>query len=274
MSAMPVWLAFLIGGLVGAGAVALVWRRAQRPPVDPTRSVRSGGDAPPDAPPLRPTAELVGAWVYFLRDHVRDAIGGLNNRLSAVSLQVETLRRRSPDAATREVVENIALEVSRASNITASLMSRVATDAPDRPPPVWRVLQEAPQRAARVLIVDSDESNRTAIARLLRSIGHEVWTASDGREAWDTLERDSVDCIVCDPRLPAVGGRALYEQTAERLPHLLRRFVFVTGDLTDPETHAFLESSGQPVIGKPYELESLLQGIATVLREAGVVRDT
>lgn len=269
MSAIPTWVAFLLGVLAGAVVMAVVARRgAASPPPE-----RLGDPARSETPPLRPTTELVGAWVYFLRDHVRAAIGGLNNRLSAVSLQVETLRRRPLDAKGAEAVEAIALEVSRASNITASLMSRVATDAPDNPPPVWRVLQDAPQHDARILVVDSDESNRVAIARLLRSLGHQVWTASDGREAWDTLERETVDCILCEPQLKAVGGRGLYEQATEWFPHLIRRFVFVTADLTDPGVHAFLEGSGQPVIGKPYELEQLLQAVATILHQQGVVDD-
>jgi CheY-like chemotaxis protein len=263
------WSGFAIGVVVGAVTVyALMrWLHGRE-----RRSATRSDDAsvnPSTAPPLRPTAELVGAWVHFLRDHVRDAIGGLNNRLSAIALEVEVLRRSSLDATQKAPIDGIALEVDRASNITASLMSRVSSDAPDTPPAAWGILRDAPKRPARVLVVEADESNRVAIARLLRSIGHQVSTAANGREAWESLEREPVDCVVCDPRLPSVGGRALFEQVGERLPQLTRRFVFVTADLTDPGTHEFLAESGQPVIGKPYELEDLLQGIATILQRAG-----
>jgi CheY-like chemotaxis protein len=265
------WVGFAIGVLVGAAAVYARMRGRpghDRGPAEPSDGVSV---APSEAPALRPTAELVGAWVHFLRDHVRDAIGGMNNRLSAIALEVETLRRGALDAAQKAPIDNIAREVDRASNITATLMSRVSTDAPDTPPAAWGLLRDAPKRPARVLVVEGDESNRVAIARLLRSIGHQVATAANGREAWECLERELVDCVVCDPRLPSVGGRALFEQVGERLPQLTRRFVFVTADLTDPGTHEFLAESGQPVIGKPYELEDLLQGIATILQRAGVV---
>jgi CheY-like chemotaxis protein len=266
------WVNLVLSGLAGAGVVVLVLLRVRRG----EDAARMESPAAPDepAPPVstaRPTAELVGAWVHFLRDHVRDAVGGLNNRLSAISLEVETLRRGGLADDHRETVEHIALEVERASNITAALMSRVSSDAPDSPPQAWRILRDAPNRPARVLVVESDESNRVAIARLLRSIGHRVNTATDGWEAWEILNKETLDCILCDPRLPTIGGRALYEQVGEQLPQLSRRFVFVTGDLTDPAIHAFLEASGQPVIGKPYELEDLLQAIATILEQAGVV---
>jgi CheY-like chemotaxis protein len=271
VAALLDWVDFAIGMVVGAVIVFAVFRGKRRASPPSETEAPQATLVTVNPTPVGPTAELVGAWVHFLRDHVRDAIAGMNNRLSAIGLEIETLRRGGLEHPHKTQIDTIAREVDRASNITATLMSRVATDAPDTPPPVWRVLRDAPERPARVLVVEADESNRVAIARLLRSIGHEVWTVSDGREAWDSLEREELDCIVCDPRLPTVGGRALFEQVGERIPHLARRFVFVTADLTDPHTHEFLATSGQPVIGNPYELESLLQAIATILEQVGVV---
>jgi len=47
--------------------------------------------------------------------------------------------------------------------------------------------------------------------------------------------------------------------------------VFVTGDYTRPESYEFLQRSGRPVIGKPYEIDELLAAVATVLGEVGVI---
>ena len=243
---------------------------------------RSGSDAPPpppDANRLRPaatgtgypTAEVVSAWVQFVRDHLREALAGLHNRFNAIGLTAETLRRGTLTEEQQEEVERILQEIKRATNITGALAHRISSEAPEIPPPAWHILRDAAWRPGRVLLAEADGSNRTVVARLLRSLGHEVTAVTDGREAWDVLTRELVDCVVCDPRMPSLGGRALYEQVEERLPEVARRFVFVSGDYTDPSTHAFLEQSGQPVIGKPYELENLLQAIATVLQEMGVV---
>jgi len=243
------------------------------------RTSRSRGSPPPHetgstdaaATSGQPSDELIGSWVQFVRDHVREAVAGMNNRLNAIGLNAETLRRGTLTDEQREVVGRIFQEIRQASTITGALAHRISSDAPEIPPPAWHILRNAAQRPGRVLFAEADERNRTVVARLLRSLGHEVTAVTNGREAWEELARDPVDCIVCDPRMPGVGGQALYEQVEERLPQHLRRFVFVSGDYTDPATHAFLERSGQPVVGKPYELEDLLQAIATVLQETGAV---
>jgi DNA-binding response OmpR family regulator len=51
------------------------------------------------------------------------------------------------------------------------------------------------------------------------------------------------------------------------MPNLVRRFVFVTGDFTTPDSRAFLERTGQPVVAKPYEVAELLAAVALVLRQ-------
>ncbi len=241
------------------------------------RTEGSGDAARSESPPSQrtdqPTAELVTAWVQFVRDHVHQAVGGLNNRLSAIALSVEALERTRLSDEQHGHTERVTHEIQRASKITSALAHRVSSDAPEIPPPVWRVLRDAAARPARILVVEADEGNRIVLARLLRALGHRVTAVVDGREAWETLSGETFDCIVCDPRLPGPGGRALFEQVEERLPHLARRFVFVTGEFTVPAMHAFLEGTGRPVVGKPYELETLLQAIATVLEEVGVVMD-
>jgi CheY-like chemotaxis protein len=251
-----------------AGIAAFVLLRVSRregPPLDPPA-------ASPDEAKVVPspaTVELMGSWIQFVRDHLREALAGLNNRFNSIGLTAEMLRRGALSKDQQAAVERIFEDIRWASNITAALAHRISSDAPDIPPPAWHILQEAAREPARIVVAEADDNNRIVVARLLRSLGHEVVVAADGREAWEVLARDPVDCVLCDPRMPTLGGRALYEQVEERMPELARRFVFVSGDYTDPGTHAFLEQSGQPVIGKPYELDNLLQAIATVLQEMG-----
>ena len=76
------------------------------------------------------------------------------------------------------------------------------------------------------------------------------------------MESKGADCIICDVKLPYLDGRTLFEQVEYSLPHLASRFLFVTGDYTNPSTLAFLKLSGQPYMGKPFELEA----VAVILR--------
>ena len=65
-------------------------------------------------------------------------------------------------------------------------MKNRSDDGDDAPRPAWetlvgqRVEGTAPQRIARILVVDDDAGMRRAHERMLRNQGHEVQCAEDG----------------------------------------------------------------------------------------------
>lgn len=58
----------------------------------------------------------------------------------------------------------------------------------------------------RILVVDDDEAIRILLGNRLRSLGHEINTASNGLEAWESLNHESVDLLVCDWNMPVMDG--------------------------------------------------------------------
>jgi CheY-like chemotaxis protein len=44
-----------------------------------------------------------------------------------------------------------------------------------------------------------------------------------------------------------------------RYPALQRRIIFVTGDVLDAEKQRFLESTGVPILTKPFDLSEVLR---------------
>lgn len=218
--------------------------------------------------------EVVDAWVQFLKDHVTQAANGLNNRLSAIAGVAQSARDSSLTESQQSDLERIQEEIRSATEITGSLLNRVTSEAPETAPPAWNVLRDAPVRSGRILVVEDDDSNRNVMSRLFRKLGHTVTSAANGYEAHDTLQREKFDCIICDLRMPTLGGKTLYEQMENKDPEAASRFVFVTGDYTRPESYEFLQRSGRPVIGKPYEIDELLAAVATVLGEVGVILES
>jgi putative nucleotidyltransferase with HDIG domain len=63
----------------------------------------------------------------------------------------------------------------------------------------------APTRP-RVLIVDDEETIRTALARFLRAAGYEVEVAESGIAALVMLERQRFGIMICDVRMPGMTG--------------------------------------------------------------------
>jgi DNA-binding NtrC family response regulator len=79
----------------------------------------------------------------------------------------------------------------------------------------WR---EVTQRTvmARILIVDDDAVQRSDLAEVVASLGFDVATAADGREALNVLESLSVNVILTDLVMPRKDGIELLKELAAR----------------------------------------------------------
>ena len=64
----------------------------------------------------------------------------------------------------------------------------------------------ADRRAPRILVVDDERSMRELMAIVLRREGYEVLLAENGRSAIELLEREPVDLLISDIKMPDVSG--------------------------------------------------------------------
>src|SRR5438093_12452441 len=62
------------------------------------------------------------------------------------------------------------------------------------------------RRQPRILVVDDERSIRELLAIVLRREGYEVLLAENGRSAIDTLEREPVDILISDIKMPDLSG--------------------------------------------------------------------
>jgi two-component system NtrC family sensor kinase len=129
------------------------------------------------------------------------------------------------------------------------------------PPPEPPLMSLA---GARVLVVDDEESVRELIAEILVDAGCAVESSASAEEAVSALGR-GFDVVVCDLRMPGIGGAGLHLRTVEESPALRHRFVFVTGDTADPDTWSFLNASGCETVEKPFATKALLEAVARTL---------
>jgi two-component system response regulator AtoC len=73
--------------------------------------------------------------------------------------------------------------------------------------------------ADRILVVDDEASLRDALGRILTAEGYEVRQAGDGKEALGILGDSPFDFVLCDLRMPVMGGlELLREITARGIP--------------------------------------------------------
>jgi len=110
----------------------------------------------------------------------------------------------------------------------------------------------------RVLIVDDEPVLRELLMDLLKSAGHEVESARDGRAALRLALEGRFDVILSDLKMPGLDGQGLYESVCRERPEMARRFVFTTGDVVNPDAVGFLQDSGCVYLSKPFKLETIL----------------
>jgi two-component system response regulator PilR (NtrC family) len=71
---------------------------------------------------------------------------------------------------------------------------------------VQPVSEAADRRPPRILVVDDERSMRELLAIVLRREGYEVLLADNGRAAIDLLEREPVDLLISDIKMPDLSG--------------------------------------------------------------------
>jgi two-component system, LuxR family, response regulator FixJ len=115
----------------------------------------------------------------------------------------------------------------------------------------------------RLAIVDDDDGVRSALARLLRCLGHEV-KAFATAEAFESAT-PAVDCLIVDARLPGLSGPEL----CERLRSRGRRppVVLITGGI-DTQGQDISRAIDMPTVMKPFDEVTLMAAIASAISSA------
>jgi PAS domain S-box-containing protein len=118
----------------------------------------------------------------------------------------------------------------------------------------------APNGRGRVLLVDDEDAIRMSLRRFFTRRGWDVFDANSGGVALDILRRERADSfalVLCDLRMPGMGGAAVHAHIAKDFPGLLDRVVIVTGDVVSSDASAFLGTTSVRVLEKPFELRAL-----------------
>jgi FixJ family two-component response regulator len=120
-----------------------------------------------------------------------------------------------------------------------------------------------------VFLVDDDPSVRRALARLIKSAGHQVQTFSSAQEFLGTRAGGEAACLVLDVRMPGLTGIELQRQ----LQTLNRNvpIVFMTGHGSIPMSVQAMKAGAVDFLPKPVKDTDLLRAIEQALARA--VRD-
>ena len=119
----------------------------------------------------------------------------------------------------------------------------------------------------RVLLIEDEEGVRRPMARFLTRRGAEVEEAADGVAGLARLSARTPDVILVDLRMPRMGGIELYARLEQEHPELVRRVLFLSGDVSQLAEPGNTPVPRERVLVKPVELAELERRIAAFVRE-------
>jgi FixJ family two-component response regulator len=120
---------------------------------------------------------------------------------------------------------------------------------------------------SNVFLVDDDASVRRALARLIKSAGHQVQTFASAREFLGTKAcGEEAACLVLDVRMPGLTGMDLQRE----LQNLNRNvpIVFITGHGDIPMSVQAMKAGAVDFLPKPVKDTELLRAIKQALARA------
>lgn len=126
------------------------------------------------------------------------------------------------------------------------------------------------EQKVSILVVEDEESIRTALTDFLDFHNFEVTNAVDGLDAERTVAERGFDLILLDLMLPKISGEQLC--TKWRRDGLQTPIVMLTAKGQEKERVNGLNLGADDYITKPFSLEELLARINAVLRRTDPVR--
>jgi DNA-binding response OmpR family regulator len=126
-----------------------------------------------------------------------------------------------------------------------------------------------PDRSARILLVDDEQSIQTLLSYPLRKEGYDVVQATDGRQALERFDEQPFDLVVLDLMLPNVDGLEVCRRLRGRSSVPI---IMLTARSDEIDKVVGLELGADDYITKPFSLREFSSRIKAALRRAEMSR--
>ena len=118
---------------------------------------------------------------------------------------------------------------------------------------------------ATVFVVDDDRSVRTALRRLIQSLGFKVETFDSAQAFLKQEPHDGPACLVLDVRMPGMSGIELQQQLTKA--GLGMPIIFITGHGNIPLSVQAMKAGAVDFIEKPFEDQKLIDAINIAIKK-------
>ena len=113
------------------------------------------------------------------------------------------------------------------------------------------------------MVVDDEENQRLAIGGFLRKLGYNVIACENGEDAAKVIEREAVDLVISDMRMPGMSGFELLQKARTITPDIM--FILMTAYGTVDGAVESIKKGAFNYLTKPIDLDQLEIGITKAL---------
>lgn len=120
----------------------------------------------------------------------------------------------------------------------------------------------------KVLVADDDESLREITEHVLSEAGYQVFTARDGQEGWEILEKDGAEMAVLDLNMPRLDGLQLTRKIrADARFKAMPILMLTVRDLVEEQLAGY-EHGADDYLTKPFDHAVLAARVRALERRA------
>lgn len=124
--------------------------------------------------------------------------------------------------------------------------------------------------AARILVVDDEPVICRSCEKVFRRAGHEVTSATSGRQALGLLQEQSFDVVFTDLKMMDVGGMEVLQSVRQKYPQTV--VVVITGYATIASAVETMRSGAFDFLPKPFTPAELLAVLDRALERRRLLR--
>ena len=122
---------------------------------------------------------------------------------------------------------------------------------------------------ARILVVDDEEIVLKSCRKILEGGGHHVFTALSGQEAFELLEKEPLDIVITDIKMPGMDGMEVLEGIKEKYPDIL--VIMITGYSTVQSAVQAMKLGAFDYIPKPFTPDEVLVVVEKALEKKSLI---
>src|SRR5512144_1391193 len=123
----------------------------------------------------------------------------------------------------------------------------------------------------KILIVDDEEMIRDLCLHILTAEGYQVTTASNGAAAFETLNRNDMDLLITDIKMPGMDGLDLFERVKQLNQDIVT--IFITGHGTLDTAIESLMRGIDGFVLKPFTQEELLSAVERAITRSRLQKE-